>query len=187
MFPEGFRHKDHVQGRGTGMDDVLDRAVIILEKAESFIVPIKWLWKMLNIEFPQFNLTVELVTDNLKRDSRFKLFSEESLEIDIRTRSLLPDDDLESLGFYRGARVMLKSRIPTRHEVISFLLKKADQTFETLKKAWDIRPEGDEHTEDQLLEALAKAQKLQRELRAILMKEEENKAESWRSDHLSEA
>jgi hypothetical protein len=67
---------------------------------------------------------------------------------------------------------MLKERIPSRKEVVSFLLKKADTTFDTLKKAWDVRSPDDETMEDQLLQALAKTQRLQRELRAILEREE---------------
>ena len=68
---------------------------------------------------------------------------------------------------------MLRDRVPTREEVIEFLVNKVDQTLDTLKQAWDIRPKDDEATEDQLLEALAKAQKLQRDLRGILSREKE--------------
>lgn len=155
------------------MADILEKVVIFLEEAESFIVPVKLVWKMIGEEFPGTDMSMEQLTEKLKKDKRFKLFDGPENFMNSKIGPKVPEGEMEKLGFYRGPRVMLKGRIPTRKEVITFLLKKADQTFQTLKKAWEIRPGGDETTEDQLLEALAKAQRLQRELRAILSQNEE--------------
>lgn len=157
------------------MADILEKVVIFLEEAESFIVPVKLVWKMLGEEFPGTDMSIEQLTEKLKKDKRFKLFDGPENFMKKKMGPMIPEGEMEKLGFYRGPRVMLNGRIPTRKEVITFLLKKADQTFETLKKAWEIRPDGDETTEDQLLEALAKAQRLQRELRVILFQHEGKK------------
>jgi len=153
------------------MDDVLEKIVVILEEAESFIVPVKWVWGMLEQESSSLDFTMEGLTERLKRDERFRLFAEQKLSGADEIKWVLSKEEQEKLGFYRGPRVMLKDRIPTKKEMVMFLLKKVDQTYDTLKQAWDVRPKEDETAEDQLLEALAKAQKLQRELRGILAEE----------------
>lgn len=151
------------------MADLLKKVVVLLEEAESFIVPVKWVWKELEKETPSMEFTVEQLVEKLKKDGRFRLFAEH--KIDSSSQWSISEEEQEKLGYFRGPRVMLKDRVPTRKEVVEFLVKKVDQTFDTLKQAWDIRPEEDETTEDQLLSALAKAQKLQRELKGILTKE----------------
>lgn len=153
------------------MADILKKVIVLLEEADSFIVPIKWVWKKLDAETPSFGITAEQLEVKIKQDRRFKLFDE--YKIDSVSKWSLSEEEQERLGYYRGPRVMLRDRVPTREEVIEFLVKKVDQTFDTLKQAWDIRPKDDEATEDQLLEALAKAQKLQRDLRGILSGENE--------------
>jgi hypothetical protein len=153
------------------MDDVLEKVVVILEEAESFIVPVKWVWGMLEQESSYLDFTVEGLAERLKKDRRFRLFAEQKVSGADEIKWVLSEAEQEKLGFYRGPRVMLKDRIPTRKEMVTFLLKKVDQTYDTLKQAWDIRPKEDEAAEDQLLEALAKAQKLQRELKGILAEE----------------
>ena len=153
------------------MADILERIVKLLEGAESFIVPVKLLLRMLKEDSPSLHMSMEQLTDTLKKDGRFRLFPEQKSDAFDNIELTISEAEQEKLGFYRGPRVMLKDRVPTREEVVTFLLKKVDQTFETLKQAWDIRPKEDEATEDQLLEALAKAQKLQRELQGILTEE----------------
>lgn len=75
---------------------------------------------------------------------------------------------MEELGFYQEPWIILKERMPNQKEIIDILIQKADRTFETLMKAWELRPQGNEAVEDQLLQALAKTQKLQNELRMII-------------------
>ena len=51
-------------------------------------------------------------------------------------------------------------------EIIGGLIRrKVDVTMDALTRAWHRRPEGDQDTEDQLLDILAKTQKLQREVK----------------------
>ena len=158
------------------MADLLDKIARLLGETDEFIVPVKWVWRMLEQESPP-DLTVEQLTRMMKKDGRFRFFAEQKIKDLSDMRWTISEEEQEKLGFYRGPRVMLKDRVPSRKEVIAFLLKKVDMTFDTLKQAWDIRPKDDEMTEDQLLEALAKAQKLQRELRDILSEDRGGKAE----------
>lgn len=155
------------------MTNILERVADILEDAESFIVPVKWIWNELEKESSPTEMTVEDLTERLKKDERFRIFADQKTNFNHPSDWALSIEEQERLGFFRGPRVMLRDRVPTRKEVIAFLLKKVDQTFDTLKQAWDIRPKEDEVTEDQLLEALAKAQKLQRELQGILSQEKD--------------
>jgi len=165
-----------VVSKSSDLSDVLKKAVIELEEAETFILPVKLVWRKLIRSCPRNSVTHEQFIEALRNDERFKLFDGPDQFLKGYQKAAMSEHEMEKLGFFRGPRVMLKGRIPTRREVVAFLLRKADQMFETLKKAWDIRPEGDENTEDQLLEALAKAQRLQRELRTILDSQESGNA-----------
>jgi hypothetical protein len=156
---------------------ILNRIVLLLEKTEFFITPVKRVCDMLNQVYPELHFDMKTVTQMLQKDDRFRLFEGAKIKLTPHMKALITDDEMEKMGFSQGPRVMLKNRVPSRKEVVSFLLNKADQTFETLKKAWEIRPKDDEEAEDQLLQALAKSQKLQRELRVVLDKEEEKESE----------
>jgi len=149
------------------MVKILERVVTLLEKAESFIVPVRWIYKVLEEEFQGMEMTVEELAEMLGRDERFRLFDGPEIGLTESPKPLVSEIEMEESDFYPGPWVMMKSRMPTRKEVVAFLLKKADQMLETLKRAWEVRPEGDEDMEDQLLDALAKAQRLQRELKEV--------------------
>ena len=174
MIPRFLRKRAAERDRSTGpaersMKDIMDRAEWLLEEEESFIVSVQRLLDMLEKRFGPVRLEYEDFVLRLESDSRFRVMRE-------HYRGDAPDPeaipvDRSIAAFTEGTRVMLKERIPTRKEVVAFLLKKADTTFDTLKKAWDVRPPDDEVMEDQLLQALAKTQRLQRELRDILAKE----------------
>ena len=160
------------------MADISDRAVLILETSDEFIVPVKWLWKRITEDTAPLDIALDDFCGILKEDDRFTLFESKRAELNLNTHWSLSEEEQEKMGFYQGPRVMLKNRVPSYSEVVAFLLKKVDQTFNTLKQAWDLRPKDDASVEDQLIEALAKAQKLQRELVAILSKEKEKEKSS---------
>lgn len=164
------------------MIDILERVVLLLEGTESFIVPVYWVWKRLGEDLPGLKMTIEELIEELRKDERFKLFEGQEFDLADELRSFVSDQDMDAIGSYRGPRIMLKSRIPSRKEVISLLTEKVNQTFEALKKAWDVRPPGDENVEDQLLEALAKAQRLQRELQKVFSQKEYKNGRSAEED-----
>lgn len=148
------------------MPNLMQRIFSLLEEEEDFIVPIRKLYLELESSILSEGWTEDTFTEILKSDDRLRVF--EAPERSDFDDGMDREGELESLGFFRGPRVMLKDRMPTREDVLSILVKKADKTFTTLKKAWEVRPDGDEETEDQLLEALAKAQRLKRELQMLL-------------------
>jgi len=151
---------------------IKDKITELLRNADFFMVPVEWLQDMLSKE-PGLNVTLsnnELL-EIIQEDEKFKVFESPHSELSKDAKAILSQNDLKHIGFNDGPRVMLKDRIPTNSELIEFLLNKADQTFETLKKAWDIRPDNNQLIEDQLLKALAKSQKLQRELKEVFKEE----------------
>ena len=152
------------------MSDILTKVEVMLKEAQFFLVSVKELNQRLRREIPDIILSDDELADILRGDERFRLFANglDSLDEHYSSASLML---LEEHGITVGPRVMLKNRVPTKIEVINFLHEKANQTFDTLKKAWDMRPPDDEHIEDQLLEALAKAQRLQRQLAELAGKE----------------
>ena len=152
------------------LKDLMDRVKWILEQEESFIVSVERVWGMLEDRFGPSRIDYEDFIHRLEDDSRFRIIRDSGAK-EKEEDSALRVLNQHITAFTGGTRVMLKERIPTRKEVVSFLLKKADTTFDTLKKAWDVRPTDDETMEDQLLQALAKTQRLQRELRAILTRD----------------
>jgi len=149
------------------MTDIIEKVVTILEESESFLVPVDWIVEEIKKTDNFIAVSDETLTTLLRNDPRIKIFEKSDLGKLAESKWAPSPEQMRSLGIYQGARVMLKSRVPTKTEIIRFLQQKADQTFEALLKAWEIRPEDDLETEDQLLDALAKAQKLQRELRTI--------------------
>ncbi|MBN2417586.1 hypothetical protein JXO52_17245 [bacterium] len=149
------------------MSDIVNQVVEILERAESFLVPLEWIIEKLEEANKLPSISDEELIDSLRQDPRVKVFEKEDPEEIAGEEFPAAAQSISSLGLSGSPRVMLKSRVPTKSEIVAFLLQKADQTYDALFKAWQIRPEHDEDTEDQLLDALAKAQKLQRELRTI--------------------
>jgi len=156
------------------MHHVLKRAETILEVSKSLVVPVKWVYNVLQDELEQEDISLNSLTEAFRFHPKFRVVEDDAFDDYQDLSSIVPESEMESMGLFRGPRVMLRHRYPDQKEVAVQLLKKADATFENLKKAWDIRPSDDEAVEDQLLDALAKAQRLQRELRAIFMEKSEH-------------
>ena len=141
---------------------ILDLTEKILNEEKDFIVPVKKLWLKLSLMGEVDRISFEEYSNILQEDKRFEFFN----DVDTETNKLFGNDktDWEELGYYFGPRVMLKSRRPSRKEIGYILIKKTEQIFSNLKKAWDLRPQDDQEEEDQLLQALASTQKLLRTL-----------------------
>ena len=74
---------------------------------------------------------------------------------------------IEEMGFYSGPRVKLASIEIEYDKIIEILRRKVDTMMEILIALWDRRPENDNYTEDQLLAILARAQRMQREIKSL--------------------
>jgi len=163
------------------MSDLLNRAALLLEEADFFLVPVHELNNLLKYDEPGTIVSDGHLANILRGDERFRVFSSD-IEMGKGHYSEESLSLLHEHGISVGPRVMLASRVPTKHEVLGFLLEKANQTFETLKQAWDIRPDDDELTEDKLLDALAKAQRLQRQLKGLV--NDDLQQQEHEEDHL---
>lgn len=148
------------------MDDVwLDRILRLIVEHDSFIVPVRWLLRQLGPLAPMSE--TELIRF-FEDDDRFQVFTGLDFDGDDGPIAQFSLSEQEAMGIFQGPKVMLKDRMPSRQQIVDFLINKADQTYHALLRAWEIRPPEDGQVEDQLLGALAKAQRLQRELRAVL-------------------
>lgn len=159
----------------------LNEAERILAADRDVIVPVKKVWQQVVRFGKQQGFEVPSLVDFealLEADPRFEFMPS--------MRELLGDDgqpleefedeeeneeEMERLGFYSGDRVKLR-RIELTPELIgSVIRRKVDRTMEALTEAWELRPEGDQETEDQLLEILARTQRLQREVKEAFSEE----------------
>ncbi len=156
----------------------LNEAERILAADKDVIVPVKKVWESVEKQGKKQGFEIPSLADFtalLEGDSRFEFMASldengEPLE-ELPREESAQEDELESLGFYSGDRVKLKSVELTPEVIGSLIRRKVDMTMDALAKAWERRPEGDQETEDQLLDILAKTQKLQREVKNTFSEE----------------
>jgi hypothetical protein len=148
----------------------IQKVIDILENSETLLVPVKKLWLELKEESVDLGGTFEGLVQILDGDPRFQIYRQTMVQNAHSCESIVSSEEMEKAGFYQGPWVVLKDRIPASRDVAEGLIEKVDRTFETLKNAWDIRPQNNEVIEDQLLFALAKTQRLRNELRMIFEK-----------------
>jgi hypothetical protein len=150
----------------------LNEAERILASDKDVIVPVKKIWDAVEKQGRAQGFEIPALPDFtalLEGDTRFEFLASldengEPIE-DTPRDGTDQEEELESLGFYSGDRVKLRS-VELTPEVIGGLIRqKVDMTMDALARAWERRPEKDPGTEDQLLDILAKTQKLQREVK----------------------
>ena len=149
----------------------IKRVVEILESDPDFYVPIMRLWLTLQQEGLDVDTKMEDLSEYLRTDARFEF----APGIDFGPVSTLSSEfreererEMESLGFFSGPRVKLVSREMTADDIFTGLRNSLMRMNNALQNAWSTRPEGDQDTEDQLLEILAAGQKLEREIEELL-------------------
>jgi hypothetical protein len=147
-------------------ESLMVHATTYLETAGGFMIPVRSLWEQIRNDLSSEKITCEEFIDMLRQDTRFCVFDTDQKVMDDLAQ-WMSIEEMEEQGYYNGPRVMLKRKVPDQENVAVMLIEKADQTFQSLKQAWELRPEHDQVTEDRLLKALAKAQRLQRELRVL--------------------
>jgi len=154
------------------MDEpALARAIEILETDPDFYVPVKKLWLMLQGEGLALGLEPEEFYAQLAADDRFEFIEgvnhTEGLEDDPEFAAEM-EQEMEALGFFSGPQVKLVSREMTAEDVFAGLSRSLAQLNEALRGAWETRPEGDAEAEAMLLDALAMAEQLGREVQEIV-------------------
>ena len=156
----------------------LNEAERILASDKDVIVPVKKIWEAVDKQGKKQGFDIPSLPDFtalLEGDSRFEFMpslDENGDPIDgSQADEADQQEELETLGFYSGDRVKLKSVELTPETLGGLIRRKVDMTMDALTKAWERRPEGDQDAEDQLLDILAKTQKLQREVKSTFSPE----------------
>jgi hypothetical protein len=163
----------------------LNEAERILASDKDVIVPVKKIWEAVDKQGKKQGFEIPSLPDFtalLEGDARFEFMTsldENGDPIDGSQREESDQqEELETLGFYSGDRVKLKSVELTPETLGGLIRRKVDMTMDALTKAWERRPEGDQDAEDQLLDILAKTQKLQREVKSTFSPEKMKELEA---------
>lgn len=150
----------------------LNRVMDILESDPDIYVPVKRLWLTLKQEGLDVDAELEVFSDHLHGDARFEFASGVSFETESLELREEGEREMEALGFFGGPRVKLASREMTANDIFTGLRNSLKRMNDALQNAWETRPEGDQETEDQLLEILAAGQKLEREIQDLLSQDQ---------------
>lgn len=148
----------------------LNEAERILASEREVIVAVRKIWMHVSEEAKKQDFEVPEFADfsaMLEGDPRFEFLPRhQSITEDLEDPPADGDspDDMEELGFFSGDRVKLRKVDLTPTMLGSIIRSKVERTMSALTKAWELRPQGDQDTEDRLLEILARTQKLQKEV-----------------------
>jgi hypothetical protein len=157
---------------------IITRVIEILQTDPDFFVPVKKLWLMLQGEGLALDIALDDFHHALEGDERFEFTPgvdhKEGFEDDPEFAEEM-EREMEALGFYSGPRVKLVSREMAAEDVFAAMARSLARMNEALQGAWETRPQGDPHVEDQLLDILAAGQKLEREVQELIEKQEEEK------------
>ena len=143
---------------------LIDRVENILEQDKDLLVPIRKIWQQLNNPPSELSITLTELIDILKSNDKFVVYDSGKGNVVIEKEL---DDELESLGFYRGPKVRLKKRVPNRTEIKNALSGNLSAMLSALQKAYKVRPQDDEIAEDRLLEIMSRTKKLKDDLNKI--------------------
>ena len=156
--------------------NLLEAIIPELETVPEFFVPIKKLWKGLP-EKDIDTLSLEDFTALIREDKRFVIQEAHPApwEDDLET-----EEQMEELGYYTGPRVRLKSRVPTKEDMIRIISQHAQKVVNNLVKAYETRPKDlPEEEEGRLIDAMIKAKKLKEGIeKSFEDKEDEKESES---------
>jgi hypothetical protein len=147
--------------------NICNEAEKILASHPDVLAPVKEILNLLKRQKDFEDITYDELVSFLKSDERFEfILIPERIEQNEDSPELAQNiEKVENLGFYSGSRVKLKNAQLGVEKVVDILNRKVDLMMEVLVNIWDKRPVGDPGIEDNLLDILARAQKLQREVK----------------------
>ncbi len=137
-----------------------DWAERVMDEMSDYLVPVKKLWYVHCEQSERPEVSLQELADILRDDPRFYYMD-------------LPEDEpaddeeeikLEKMGFFRGPKVMLHSRVPTAEDLIEKMGDNLGRLMQNLRKAYEIRPKEDEKAEDELIDIMIKADQLRKEV-----------------------
>lgn len=143
----------------------------ILRYHQDVIVSLHEIHKILINDYFYYELEETELESIIQNDPRFEYidmpdyfqhFDETQQEFFEEQKILIPD-----IEYYSGPRVKLANVNISIEKIIEILNRKVNNMMEILITLWNNRPTDDTYTEDQLLQILAKAQKMQREIKSL--------------------
>jgi hypothetical protein len=142
--------------------EILDLFEIFLKEEDEFLIPVVKILEMIKEEKRQFDSDLSEVLDLLRGDERFKVYDVSDNE------NTWPDEEdiaMRELGFYKGPRVMLTSRTPSKEEFLQTMKEKMDKSLIALKKAYEVRPEEmSDKEEEEFLKIMKKTKELKEKI-----------------------
>jgi hypothetical protein len=143
----------------------------ILKNHEDVLVPVKELREILEKKYNIHSVSYDQMIHFIKEDNRFDFFSipdyiyeDESIPSEMLATE---KHKIEEMGFFGGSRVKLKSVNLEMDKIVEILQRKVDGMMNVLINIWNNRPKTDQNLEDKLLDVLARAQKIQREVKKV--------------------
>jgi hypothetical protein len=136
-------------------ETTLTRAIEALETDPEIYVPVERLWLFLRSEGLALDVDRESFQSQLEADARFEF-----------SAPPVPPGWMDVAGeaSLAGPHVKLAARKVTTEAVLEILAHNVEQLNQALLRAWENRPPGDDRAEAMLVEAMAKAEKLRREI-----------------------
>lgn len=153
------------------MSALTEWAAGVLEADEEILVPVKKLWTQYSSR--AHNVSLDDFTRALETDARFEFIPgmdpTKGLEDWTDEERAEHVAEMESLGFFGGPRVKLKSRAITRDHIARMIARHTDDMLNALWRAYDVRPADlDPERDGELLDLIVRAKELQLNLRDIL-------------------
>lgn len=143
----------------------------ILRYHKDVIVSVREIYNILVKDYNYIGLEEEELVDVMLGDPRFEYIEMPDYfeKFNDKEKVIFGEQKIfiEDMGFYSGPRVKLASVEIEYEKIVEILGRKVDTMMEILIALWDKRPADDDHTEDQLLDILAKAQRMQREIKSL--------------------
>lgn len=147
------------------IDPITSRIIQTLTESEHLLVPIEELYHNLRDE-GLLSLTSEETFEQLiVTDERFEVY--ESLgHSDLFHPSI--QTELRARGLLTGPLVMLRERGASTEQIMLDVLLHLQEMNEALETAWQLRPEGNDEIEAELLNLLMMGDMLEREIRQAI-------------------
>jgi hypothetical protein len=131
----------------------------MIAKNEEFHIPLKKLWYGYRLLFPKEEVSLREFEQRLRRDERF-LFAERHLSSNVEEAVASEAQAMESLGFFGGPCVSLKSRQPTQQDIARSIEKTFERLLDALSHMWEARNPQDKSMEKSLQNVIEKAKAL---------------------------
>lgn len=131
----------------------------MIAKNEEFYIPLKKLWYGYCLLFADQEVSLEEFEQTLRKDERFLFAERRAVQ---RGADEIPQETemMESLGFFSGPAVSLKSRQPTQQDIARSIDRSFARLFSALSHMWEARDPQDKTTEESLQRVIEKVKTL---------------------------